>query len=202
MSVPLFPSEFDANLLELGERKVHNDNGDWSAKLSYDDMPVQIQTPWLKNLFGVSCYNAHSNQRKSYSMSFELSDDPDIVSFKEFLLQLDVWFKEKFTEIELKGEYFSSVRPPNKSHLPPLLRTKLKVKGQNFDLMYLDSAFAKKWPVDSEFIQHGDKCRCILELLPVWSAGGRVGTSWKIVTLQKMAPPTFRTVKTEDPSQQ
>ena len=200
MSNPLFPSEFDPNLLELGERTAHNERGDWSAELTYDDCPVQIQTPWLRCVFGTSSYT-NSNKRVSYSLSFELSKEPaEVEEFHAFLRQLDEWFQKKFGEMKLEGDYFSSIRPSSKPHLAPTLRTKLKTKGGNFDLMYMDGNNATPWPVGDERVQHGDKCRSILQLMPVWSAAGRIGTSWKVVTIQKMSPPTFRKVANEHPT--
>jgi len=202
MSGPIFPNELDTTKLRLGDRVVHNDSGDWSADLTYDDLPLHLQTPWLRNVFGTSCY-INSNQKASFSLSFELRDaDPTIKGFKKFLNDLDTWMKKQFEEVGIQGQYFSSIRPPKKQDLPSTLRLKLKTRKQNFDCQLYEGKNLVTWPTNSKKIEHGDKCRMVIELLPVWSANKRVGISWKIVTIQKVEKPTFRVDNHEDEAEE
>lgn len=194
MSGALFPNEIDSTLLRLSEPQVHNDRGDWSADLTYDDLPLQIQTPWLKNVFGVSQYT-NSNDRVSYSLSFELRErEPEIAAFREFLDKLDNWFKEQFKKEDIKGEYFSSIRPSKKPQYPDTLRTKLKVRRGAFECDLMENNIRVQFGTDNakDKIKHGDRCRMVLQLMPVWSAGGKVGISWKVTSIQKQVNANFR----------
>lgn len=189
-----FPNEIDSTLLCLAEPQVHNDKGDWSAMLTYDDLPLQIQTPWLVNVFGVSEYR-NSNSKISYSMSFELrTNDPSCVAFRKFLEKLDNWFIEQFKKEKIKGNYFSSIRPSKKPQYPDTLRTKLKVRKWSFDCDYMENNVRVQFTPENgrDKIKQGDRCRLVLQLMPVWSAGGRVGISWKVTSLQKQVNAEFR----------
>lgn len=198
MSDPLFPNEFNAELLKVGDKVIHNSRGDWSAQLTYDDLPLHLQTPWLRNVFGESSYT-NSNNKTSYSLSFELRDDePSASQFKSFLQDLDTWMKENFKEKLIGGEYFSSIRPSKREDLPDTLRVKLKTRRGTFDCRYFEGRAATRWDINSNKIQHGDRCRMVLELLPIWSANKRVGISWKAVTIQKVGQPNLRTVDEDE----
>ena len=195
----LFPSELNTKLLKLGnKRNFGGGKDDWSIELFYDGLPLQLQTPWMRNVFGLSCYQ-NSNGRTNYSLSWELEPNGDVQEFATFLDGLDVWFKEQFKEMGVTLPYFSSVRPCNKFHddgrprFNPTFRVKLKQRFENFDCTLMDNTIvASRWAVrDTDRIQRGDMCRLIIELLPVWSAGGKIGTTWKVVTLQKQQPVTF-----------
>ena len=197
-----FPQEINTDLLNLESPMVHNAKGDWSAKLTYNDLPLQIQTPWLTNVFGLSEYR-NSNVRVNYSLSFELrEDEPDIKEFKGFLRDLDVWFEKKFEEENIKGLYFSSIRPSKKpNQYPDTLRTKLKTRGDRFDCDFMENNQLAIFTTTNgkDKISHKDRCRMVLQLMPVWSASGRVGISWKVTSIQKQVNCQFRKFG-EDPA--
>lgn len=187
----LFPSEFDTTLLTLGVKKRFGPSDDWSMELLYDGLPLQLQTPWMRNVFGITRY-VNPGGRDSYSLSWELEPTGDVGEFASFLGDLDTWFEEYVKKEGIKENYHSSVRPCNKyddegkPRFNPTFRVKLKQRYDNFACTFLESRVAKRWPVtDCERVQRGDMCRMIIELLPVWCAGGKVGTTWKAVTLQK-----------------
>lgn len=194
-SSALFPDEFDYNVLNLGNRIRHNDNDDWSADLLYDGIPLQIQTPYMHNVFGLSSYT-NSNNKTSYSLSFEMRTDvQELADFKEFIGNLEQWIKEKLekTDDVKDCEFFSSIRPSKKSHLPDTFRVKLKVRKDKFDVKYFKNRLNEPWKIDDKTkIQHRDRVRLVLELMPIWCAGKRYGISWKAVTIQIVKPPDFR----------
>jgi len=194
MNGAFLPNEIDTTLLNLAEPEVHNERGDWSAALTYDDLPLQIQTPFLTNVFGLSEYK-NSNGRVNYSLSWELREsDPDVNAFKSFLMGLDEWFQDTFKVEKITGEYFSSIRPSKKPQYPDTLRTKLKIRRDAFDCDFMENNIRIQFGPENAHnkIKRGDKCRLVIQLMPVWSAGGRVGISWKVTSLQKQVNARFR----------
>jgi hypothetical protein len=192
-SSAIYPDEFNSDLLQLGERMRHNDRDDWSADLIYDGIPLQIQTPYMHNVFGLSSYT-NSNNKTSYSLSFELRNDaPQIKEFRNFIEKFETWLKGQFEIVDIKGEFFSSIRPSKREDLPDTFRVKLKVRKDRFDVKCFRNRINEKWIItDKTVVQHRDRARLVLELMPVWSAGGKVGVSWKAVTIQIVKPPDFR----------
>lgn len=188
----LFPSEVDTSLLELGEKKYHSDT-DWSAFLTYDGEQLHLQTPLLKNVFGISEYK-NSNTKINYSVSFELDEGTkEVKDFKSFLVSLDKWFIEQFRAAGITGNYYSSLRPSKKDIYPDTFRLKLKTRRDVFDCRYQENSVGKPFTIkNTDYIQHGDYCRAIIELMPVWSANGRCGITWKVATLMKKVKPVFR----------
>lgn len=189
----LYPSEFDTSRLRLGtKRSFGKSSNDWCMDLFYDDLPLQLQTPWMKNVFGLSDYK-QPNGRVAYSLSFELSQDSEVADFHKFLLEFEEWFQEQLASLGCDLPFFSSIRQPNNPVYSPTLRVKLKTKHYNYDCKYFEGHVAsQRWPIGEKRVKHGDLCHCIIQLMPVWCAGNRVGTSWKLVGLQKQAQTAFR----------
>ena len=192
----LFPDELDTTLLTFGVKKRFGQRDDWSMELLYDGLPLQLQTPWMRNVFGINRY-VNPGGRDSYSVSWEMEQSGDVGEFSTFLQELDTWFQGHLKETGIEDPYHSSVRPCNKfdeegkPRFNPTFRVKLKQRYDNFACTFLESRVAKRWPVtDCERVQRGDMCRMIIELLPIWCAGGNVGTTWKAVTLQKQRSST------------
>lgn len=189
----LYPDEFDTKRLRLGSKRSFGKGpDDWSMDLFYDDLPLQIQTPWMTNVFGLSKYDQPHSGRTAYSMSFELSQDSEVADFHRFLRDFEDWFKAQLGEMGITLPFFSSIRPSKNSQYNPTLRVKLKTKFENFDVAVWENRLRVKWPIGEERVRHGEKSRLILQLMPIWSAGGRVGTSWKLVGLQKQGNTAFR----------
>lgn len=188
----IFPSEFDPSLLSVGSKRKFGSKDDWSMEVFYDGLPLQLQTPWMRNVFGLTSYT-NQGGRTSYSLSWELEKQGDVMEFTKFLLELDNWFKKFLEEEGVSLPYHSSVRPCNKfdetgqPRYNDTFRVKLKQKFDNFACTLMDNNLVvARWPVQDESrIQRSDVCRMIIELLPVWCAGGRVGTTWKVATIQK-----------------
>ncbi len=198
----LYPSEFDTSRLRLGTRRSFGKgDDDWSMDLYYDDLPLQLETPWMSNVFGLSKYE-QPNGRVAYSMSFELSLDSEVADFHRFLCDFEDWFQVQLKEMGVKLPYYSSIRPAKNPKYNPTLRLKLKTRHDNFDCqMWENKSSVARWPIGEERVRHGEKCRLIIQLMPIWCAGGRVGTSWKLVGLQKQAESQFRTAETPSFSQ-
>ncbi len=189
----LYPGEFDTQRLRLGSKRSFGGRADdWSMDLFYDDLPLQIQTPWMTNVFGLSKYDQPHSGRTAYSMSFELSKDSEVADFHRFLADFEGWFQTQLKEMGIVLPFFSSIRQPKNPQYNPTLRVKLKTKFENFDVAVWENRLRVKWPIGEERVRHGEKARLILQLMPIWCAGGRVGTSWKLTGLQKQAHSNFR----------
>ena len=195
----LFPAEVDTDQFTVGSKRVFGGPDDWSMPIFYDGLPMQLQTPWLRNVFGMNSYT-NPGGKTSYSLSFQLSDTGDDAQFTAFLTGLDDHFKDL---VPVEANYHSSVRPCTKldesghPKYPPTFRVKLKAKFDKFDCDLMQNQESKKWTINEAMngkggINHGDQCRLILELLPVWSAGGRWGTSWKALSIQVLKKEGFR----------
>ncbi len=189
----LYPSEFDTSHLRLGsKRHFGRSQDDWCMDLFYNDLPLQLQSPWMKNVWGIKQYS-QPNGRAAYSASFELSQDSEVQDFQKFLEDFEGWFKQQLVDFGCNIPFFSSIRQSKNPRYDPTLRVKLKTKHQDFDCNYLENRVIQRWPLsEAGRVQHGDMCRCIVQLMPIWCAGGRVGISWKLVCLQKQAQSTFR----------
>ena len=195
MHSALFPSEFDAKLLRFGSKKSFgNGQDDWNMPVLYDGLPLQIQTPIMRNVFGLSKYENNSG-RVSYSLSWCLEPQGDVNEFREFIEYLDKLFTDELIKEGLfKFPYYSSIRPSRKAEYSDTLRVKLKTRYDEFDCAFKDGRASRHWKVDdTDRVRANDLARLSLELMPVWCAGGKIGTSWKAVAIQKhINPEDFR----------
>ncbi len=202
MHSALFPSEFDAKLLRFGAKKSFgHGKDDWNMPVLYDGLPLQIQTPIMRNVFGLSKYENHSG-RVSYSLSWCLDAQGDVAEFRTFIEYLDSLFEE---ELKKSGQsnhpYYSSIRPSRKAEYSDTLRVKLKTRYDEFDCSFKDGRATRRWKTsDTERVSANDLARLSLELMPVWCAGGKIGTSWKAVAIQKhINPEDFRGSEGQSP---
>lgn len=192
MNAAIFPDEFNSADLRLGSRRQFGRNpDDWSLDLYYNDLPLQVQTPWLRNVFGLSQYQ-QPNGRVAYSMSFDLGDDSQVAEFHRFLVEFEEWFKGQLREMGIDRPFYSSIRPAKNPKYHPTLRLKMKTRNDTYDCVYLEGRKPVGWQIGDEKVHHGDKARLVIQLMPIWSAGGRVGISWKVASCQKEAAMAFR----------
>lgn len=205
MAQPIFPAEFDTACLRLGTRRLfHGRQDDWSMELFYNDLPLRIETPWMANVFGQSAYEQQNGRgTKAYSLSFALADDSEVADFHKFLFEFESWFQTQLQAMGIKKPFYSSIRPAKDPKYAPTLRCKLKTKFGRFDCKLYIGEEEKKWAIASGTepeveVNHGDRCRAIIQLQPIWCAGGRVGISWKAVSIQKDSVAAFRVPEPQD----
>lgn len=187
------PHELDTDKLTLGTKRAFGGRpDDWSLEVFYNDLPLRIETPWLRNVFGLSEYH-QPNGRVAYSMSFDMAKDSEAADFHKFLVDFEKWVERQLRGMGL-GEgktFFSVIRPAKNPRYNPTLRLKMKSSGDYYDCVYLEGKQRDLWPVGEEMVHHGQRVRLVIQLLPLWSAGGRFGMSWKIASCQVEAQAQF-----------
>lgn len=189
----MLPSTVDLSKLFVCNPKTHNPQGHFSRTFLYKNLPLPIESPWMKNVFGINSYK-NSNTKNNYSMSFSLDcSDPEIKAFREFIENLEQKIYEALqSDLPQEAEWFSTIRPSKKSEFPDTLRLKIKTKRKIFDIVYSENEKTMEVPEsDTSFVKHGDTCRFIMELNPLWCINNKVGITWKLVRLQKKVSAPF-----------
>jgi len=183
-----FPSEVRLDHLKFGVQKMFRAPHDWNMPVTYNGMPLQIQTPIMRNVFGLREYT-NAGGRSAYSMSLALDANGDVGEFRAFLEHFDAVMTQKLQATN----YYSSIRPSTKpDRYAPTLRVKVKERNGYFQCDFLEGHVPVASKVSAVHMRKNARCRLCLELMPVWSAGSRIGTSWKVVSCQTVVSPAFR----------
>lgn len=187
----IFPSEFDSSNLRLGSRRQFGSNpDDFAVEVLYNEAPLQVETPWLRCVFGQSKYQTNKG-RPQYSLSFDMAKDSEVADLHEFVKDFEKLIRDHLEGgMDVQKPFYSCIRPPKDSKFNPTLRLKLKTRRANFDCEWEGSE--EPWPTNEERVKHGDRCRLVMQLMPIWSAGDRVGISFKVVRIQKEERSGFR----------
>ena len=200
----LFAHEIELDKFVWGDLIRKNEN-DVCIPLQYDQGPLRIQTPWMKNVFGIQSYSNPGSTTTKYSISLNLKPvNDEVKAFDNAIRNLESEIQA--SDLGFKSsEFFSSIRagkpgfpdhirikiPANKDTLKMKLFIGTEDKRQDEeDTKPLHKRKINPVPLTTakEFIKHGKVMRLVIELNPIWSAGGKYGISWKVIRVQVPTP--------------
>ena len=175
-TLALLPKETKVKSIKIGTRKERK--GGYSINVQYKENNLRIQTPYLTNVFGTQTYSNPGTDNKSYSLSWRLGENEE--EFSEFMINVDKHIRKLCGAIE-DIEYFSPIRPSKNNKYAPTLRTKIREYRGKFDCKFVNEEEEE----EGVYMEHGQSARLILDLMPIWKAGSRIGSSWRIVAMEK-----------------
>lgn len=165
---------------------------------------VYMQTPILKSMFGLYPYHTPGQVRRKWSIHVSLTNQNDAQNmFLQTLQAIDVWAEKQCTPEDCK--FHSPIRYNYKNtNLPPVFRIKINNTLQYEDYLNCDifqNGEIITDPAVDEFsalVTHNTLVRCVLELNPIWCAGKKYGTSYRLVQIELPSPSAKSMFRTSD----
>ena len=197
---PLFPKEITDhfNLFTIAPA-IYTSNCSYYHPMLYDGMRLRIQTPILHVPFNIQTYRNPGSQIEKYSLHVSLQClKPEQKDFKEFLQKVDTMV---MSMVPLPPEtYFSCIRYNYANPtLPPVMRIKIPADENVLLIDVFNEGDTISGPTVEQLkgILAGEcSVKCVIEMNPVWVAGGKFGISYKLIQLviyqNEAAPPLIR----------
>lgn len=212
MSSICVPADINVSTdIEVGDVK-NLSNGGKMCFVGHKGSPLIIQTPEMYGPFGMNSFTNDDTGVTKYSLDISFRDMDNRESLKQFMkLQKDLddkvvkkafdnsqtWFRKKYTSEEVvQALYTSPLKYPKDketgeiiSKYPPTMKVNLPHRDGEFKL----EAYNKDAePIDlNNITTKGAKFTCILQCGGVWLAGGKFGTTWKVLQVQVVPPSTI-----------
>lgn len=198
--------DFDASKLSYNDVRVL-DNGGKVVYVSYNKAPLVIQTPDMYAPFGMQKWTNDGRDKYTLDLSFNGMDKrPSLAAFYNVLETLDkklvadgfanqqTWFKgKKYNSSEvLEALYTPLIRLPKDKNTgeitdkyPATFKVTVPSKDGNFLCEVYDD---KRQPADLNSLNtKRAKVGAIIQFMGLWFAGGKFGSSWKVVQM-KVSP--------------
>ena len=204
----ILAKDFDINNVSFSDVRML-DNGGKIVYVSYNKAPMIIQTPQMTAPFGMSKWDNDGKATPKYTLdlSFKGMDkSPALGSFYEMLKQLDArlvedgfanqgsWFKgKKYGSKEIVEALYTPLIKHAKDRdtgeitdkYPPTFKATVPFKENKFVCDVYDDA---RNLVDLSTMEtKGSRITAIIQCMGLWFAGGKFGSSWRIVQM-KVAP--------------
>jgi hypothetical protein len=195
--------DFDASKISYSDVKV-NDNGGKTVYVSYDKAPLILQTPQMSVPFGLQKWDNDNRIKYTLSLSFKGMDRRNALqSFYSVFETLDSkfvkdgfdnqqsWFKgKKLTSPEVVEALYTPLiqmakdkntgEPTDK--YPPTFKVTVPSKDGNFICEVYDD---KRNQLDLSGVEtKGSNVTAIIQCMGLWMAGGKFGSSWKVLQMQ------------------
>lgn len=200
--------DFDINNVTFSDVRTL-DNGGKVVYLSYNRAPLILQTPQLHAPFGMSKWDNDGKEntcKYTLDLSFKgLDRSPGIQNFYNVLESLDkklvedgfnnqaTWFKGKKVSKEVVEALYTPLIKHAKDKMtgevtdryPPTFKVTVPFKEGKFVCEVYDD---KRNLVDLNSIEtKGSKVTAIIQCMGLWFAGGKFGSTWRVVQM-KCAP--------------
>jgi Family of unknown function (DUF5871) len=196
--------DFDFSKLSYNDPRML-DNGGKVVYVSYNKAPLIIQTPDMNAPFGMQKWSEDNRDDKySLDLSFRGKDTrPSLQAFYDLLEGLDkklvedgfknqqTWFRgRKYGNAEvLEALYTPLIRHPkdkNTGEITDKYPASFKIKVPTKDGKFMCEVFdEKRNAVDLNTINtKGAKVGAIIQFSGLWFAGGKFGSSWKVVQMK------------------
>lgn len=184
------------------------DNGGKVVFVSYNKAPLVLQTPEMSAPFGLSKW-AEDNRDDKYTLDLSfrgMESRPSLAAFYDVLDTLDkklvadgfanqqTWFKgKKYNSVEvLEALYTPLVKLPKDKNTgevtnkyPATFKIKVPFKDGKFTCEVFDN---NRQLVDLNTIPtKGARVAAIIQFMGLWFAGGKFGSSWKVIQM-KVSP--------------
>ncbi len=211
MSTITLAKEFDINNVSSSDIRTL-DNGGKVAYMSYNGAPLILQTPTMSAPFGLSTWDNDGKGPLKYSLdlSFKGMDrNAGLQTFYNVLEAIDkkmiedglanaaTWFKgKKVSKDVLEALYTPLIRHAKDKNgditdkYPPTFKVTVPNKdGKPTCEVYDD----KRELVDLLAMQtKGSRVTAIVQWMGLWFAGGKYGTTWKVLQMKVVPNATIR----------
>jgi len=196
----IIPSEFDVSQLTYGDVKKLDSGGKF-LYLSHKNSPLVMQTCECIAPFGINSYSNEDGKAPSYSIDFSFKNMEQRDSLKKLYDVLDSidksnvekgiehssdWLnKKKSNRDVIEALYTPIIKQPNDEKYSPTFKVKIPQK----DGMFTADVFNEKGELVNlknylDGQTKGARCTAIIQCTGVWIAGGKFGSTWKLVQMK------------------
>lgn len=197
--------EFDINNVSFSDVRML-DNGGKVVYVSYNKAPLILQTPQMVAPFGMSQWDNEGKNNTKYTidLSFKAMDkNPSMQAFYNSLESIDAklvkdgfknqqtWFKgKKYNSEEIVEALYTPLIRHAKDRqtgeitdkYPPTFKLTVPYKDGKFTCEAFDDS---RNPVDIANVEtKGSKVTAIIQCMGLWFAGGKFGSTWRIVQMK------------------
>ncbi len=201
------PMDILSNIGELKFGKRVDRDSDYFFPVTYNGKTCHIETPKCLFMFGLEKYRNPGGKFDKYSINLSLREicreaenGHNVTNFRYLLENMDLFAQQEIYD-DPKFVYFSSVRPNHKdAKKPPVLRIKVPSDSKRLKITIVrEDGKEQYYPLVAEFdamFKHRNEVKCIIEVNPIWYAGGKVdmdpsklkpkkfGISYKLIKIQ------------------
>lgn len=207
LKLAYLPLDILMNISELRYGKRVERGNDFFFPVTFKNKVCHIETPKCLFMFKLEKYRNPEGQFDKYSINLsmreicrEAENGHNVTNFKYLLENLDLFaYQGNFDDSRFK--FTSSILPNFKNlNKPPVLRVKVPSDGKRLKITIVrEDGKETYYPLASEFeemFKHRNEVKCIIEVNPIWYAGGKqdpdpakckpkkFGISYKLVKIQ------------------
>lgn len=197
--------EFDINNVSFSDVRML-DNGGKVVYVSYNKAPLILQTPQMSAPFGMSKWDNEGkiNTKYTIDLSFKaMEKNPNMQAFFNALEAMDAklvedgfknqvsWFKgKKYGSKEIVEALYTPLIRHAKDKMtgeitdkyPPTFKLTVPFKDGRFTCEAFDDA---RDSIDLSAVElKGSKVTAIIQCMGLWFAGGKFGSTWRIVQMK------------------
>ncbi len=205
--------EFDINNVAFSDVRTL-DNGGKAVYVSYNKAPLILQTPQMVAPFGMSKWDneGKSNPKYTIDLSFKGMDkNPNMQAFYNALEALDKKLVEdgyKNQQTWFKGKKYGSQEIVEALYTPLIRHAKDRATGEITDkypptfkltVPFKDGGFTcevfddSRNQIDLANVEtKGCKVTAIIQCTGLWFAGGKFGSTWRIIQMKVVPNATIR----------
>lgn len=207
----ILSKDFDVSKVNYSDVKML-DNGGKVIYVSYNNAPLTIQTPEMPAPFGMQKWTNDNRDKYTLDLSFkDLDKRPALQTFYKVLESLDsklvedgfknqqTWFKgRKYPTKEVVEALYTPLIKFAKDKdtgevtdkYPPTFKMNVPWKEGKFLCEVYDD---KRNPADLSVMEtKGSKVRAIIQFTGLWMAGGKFGSTWRIMQMVVVPSQTLR----------
>lgn len=177
------------------------DNGGKVVYISYNEKPIILQTPEMIAPYGMSKWDNDGKGPAKYTLdlSFKGMDSRDtlkkfhtsLTDFDSFLVNgglvnSEEWFKKKYTSKDVvEALYTCSLRRSKDDKYPPTFKMTIPYdhSTNEFRCKVFDKNTKELVNLNTVNLK-GAKVTSLVQCTGVWIAGGKFGSTWKVVQLR------------------
>ena len=203
----ILAKDFDINNVTFSDVRTL-DNGGKVVYLSYNKSPLIMQTPQMSAPFGLSKWDNNDNGKGTPKYTLDLSfkgmdSNPNLQAFYASLEALDKklvedgfknqqsWFKgKKYGSQEIVEALYTPLIRHAKDKMtgeitdkyPPTFKLTVPFKEGHFTCEVYDD---KRNCIDLSSIEtKGSRVTAIIQCMGLWFAGGKFGSTWRVVQMK------------------
>lgn len=207
----ILAKDFDVSKVNYSDVRML-DNGGKVIYVSYNKAPLTVQTPEMSAPFGMQKWTNDNRDKYTLDLSFkDLDKRPALQSFYKVLESLDsklvedgfknqqTWFKgRKYPTKEVVEALYTPLIKHAKDKdtgeitdkYPPTFKMNVPWKEGKFMCEVYDD---KRNPVDLSSLEtKGSRIRAIIQFTGLWMAGGKFGSTWRIMQMVVVPSQTLR----------
>lgn len=198
-------NDFNASLVEASKLRTLENNGKM-VFLAYKGKPIVLQTPEMVAPYGLSKWDNDGKSPAKYTLDLSFKgmesremlkrfhdslDEFDKVMLKNGLEHSEEWFKKKHPASVIEALYTCVIRRSKDDKYPPTFKMTVPYDNNNMDptggicfkCKVFDKTTREKLDLNVLNLKQA-RVTAIVQCTGVWIAGGKFGTTWKVVQLR------------------